>query len=103
MIKRTPVNRAVKSFVKDKEQDTYVLYNLMQSMDIDPTDETSFSDLYRVLCDEVDRMVSESNDDEEEFNSRDSRFIDNIEAVLDMIEIVNDVPSPKAIMRSLGI
>lgn len=103
MIKRTPVNRAVKSFVDDNEQNTYVLYTLMQSFKLDPTSKTNFSDLYRILCDEIDRMIEETNDGEDEFDSKDSKFINNIEIILDMIEVVNVIPSPKIIMRSLGI
>ena len=48
-------------------------------------------------------MIEETNDGEDEFDSKDSKFINNIEIILDMIEVVNVIPSPKIIMRSLGI
>lgn len=103
MLKRTPINKAVKSFNGDEEHDTYIMWNLMVKNDIDPKSGTCYADLYRTLCEEIDTMIYDLPTWEEEFNSRDSTFITNIELILDRIEEINGVPTPKDIMRHLNI
>ncbi len=100
-MKRTPINKAIKLFNGDKEHDIYIVFDLMIKNDINPQSETSYADLYRVLCDEIDMMIYDLHTWEEEFNSRDSKFINNIEVILNKIEEINDVPRPKAIMGNL--
>ena len=101
MLKRTPINKAVKSFNGDEEHDTYIMWDLMMKNNINPNSETSYADFYRTLYEEIDTMVYDLPAWEEEFNARDSKFITNIEIILDKIEEINDVPRPKAILGNL--
>ena len=91
MIKRTPINKAVKLFNGDEEHDTYIIWNLMTQNNIDPQSGTNYAVLYRILCDEIDKMIENNPPGQKHFNSKDSKFISNIEVILNKIEELNDV------------
>ncbi len=76
----------------DDEHDEYILKGLMIKLKIDPTDEWAAGFLYKRLCEEIDMLVDTLEPDQEYFNNTDSKFIEEVENILEYIEQISLLP-----------
>lgn len=74
----------------DTEHDEYILMDLMTKLKIDPTDSWAFSCLYKRLCEEIDMLVDTLEPEQKYFNDTDSKFIKEVENILESIEKISN-------------